>query len=372
MSLALVDSRRLTGANLFWDSPSAVIDVRIPDSARGAVTHWELAARDLLVACGQGEQQTCHRNFDGGASLLISSPIDALYSMCELNEVAWDQAVHEVDEGPAPDMKSETSRLRALFAAEKCPRLLQLEGAARKNGAPFLWDSDEVSVGYGSSCRVWPAAEIADPAGIDWTGIHAIPLVLVTGTNGKSTSVRMVADILQAADYCSGLTSTDFIRVDGELIEAGDYSGPSGARTLLRHPRVGAAVLELARGGLLRRGLGVERADAALVTNVAADHLGEYGINSVKELIEAKFIVRRALGRGSPLVLNADDEGITEFARALHRQEQRCTWWFSEDAGHPLIREAIARGEGACWLHEGGLFTNAHGKGNPGGIRPIT
>ena len=119
------------------------------------------------------------------------------------------------------------------------------------------------------------------PGEIDWDSIESIPLALVTGTNGKSTTVRMTAAIMTAAGFRAGLTSTDFIRVGDRVIDTGDYSGTGGARMLMRQADVEMAVLEVARGGLLRRGLGVERADVAVVTNVAADHLGDYGINTV-------------------------------------------------------------------------------------------
>jgi UDP-N-acetylmuramyl tripeptide synthase len=120
---------------------------------------------------------------------------------------------------------------------------------------------------------------------------------------------------------------------------------------LMRQADVEMAVLEVARGGLLRRGLGVERADAAVVTNVAADHLGEYGINSVPELIPAKFIVHRALNRDSPLILNADDEGVVEYAATL---DKRITW-FSIDADNSQLEKSLALGGTACYLDEGWL-----------------
>ena len=130
----------------------------------------------------------------------------------------------------------------------------------------------------------WPADQLPTPESINWTHIQSIPLAVVTGTNGKSTTVRLAASILAAAGLRAGITSTDYIRVGEEILDRGDYSGPGGARTLLRYGQSEVAVLEVARGGLLRRGIGVERADAALITNIAADHLGEWGINSVAEM----------------------------------------------------------------------------------------
>ena len=94
MNLKLEDSRRLTGANLFWDLPAAIIDVMIEGPKEPVIQAWENAAVELLDAVGYPDEKTCFRVFDGGASLLISAPIDVLYSMCELNEVAWASASH--------------------------------------------------------------------------------------------------------------------------------------------------------------------------------------------------------------------------------------------------------------------------------------
>jgi UDP-N-acetylmuramyl tripeptide synthase len=148
------------------------------------------------------------------------------------------------------------------------------------------------------------------------------------------------------------LTSTDWIRVGKGILDRGDYSGTGGARMLLRHPDTEVAVLETARGGLLRRGLGVDRAAAALITNVAADHLGEYGINTLAELIETKFIVRRALGDGAPLILNADDAGIVAFAATLAGS---CVDWFSLDADNHTLAAHRAAGGRTAFLREGWL-----------------
>jgi len=362
---ALLDSRRLTGANLYWDRPSAIIDVQLDAADSAIIIRWQRAVHELLAACDLQSEQTCRRSYEGGASLLISSPIDTLYAMCELNEVAWAQALHWHGRASAPDWSAEITRLRDLFAAERRPLLLQLQQAAKRHKVPFLWDDDEVSFGYGAGCQVWPRAELPQPAKVDWSSANGIPLALVTGTNGKSTTVRMVAAMLKAAGLSAGLTSTDFIRVGEETIAEGDYSGAGGARTLLRHPDVQAAVLEVARGGLLRRGLPVERAAAAMITNVAADHLGEYGINTVEELIEAKFIVHRALDESSPLILNADDVGIVGYEQQLRKQRRGTTWWFSEDANNPQIELHRQQGLGACWLQDDAVWINT-GKAGTG------
>ncbi len=230
-----------------------------------------------------------------------------------------------------------------------------MQAAAARHHVPFLWDDDEVSVGFGKTAITWPADQLPEPESVDWQAIGSIPLGIVTGTNGKSTTVRLSAEILAAAGLSAGITSTDYIRVGEEILDRGDYSGPGGARTLLRHPRSEAVVLEVARGGLLRRGIGVEHADAALITNVAEDHMGEYGINTVAEMAEAKFIVRRALVTDAPLILNADDPESVRMAATLQQQDY-LVWagchspGVTETPGRTRVRRPTCRMVGWFWL----------------------
>jgi cyanophycin synthetase len=351
MKAELTDSRRLTGANLYWMHPSAIIDVSIDGSPEAIIRAWEQSAERLLAAVGQPQEQTCHRIFDGGASLLISAAIDALYSMCSLNETAWDHALKLLETGLEPELAEDARRLAAEFSEEARPALLALQNAAQRHGVPFLWDDDEVSVGYGETAQVWAYDSLPEPSDVDWASVTSVPLALVTGTNGKSTTVRMTASIMKAAGYRGGLTSTDFIRVGERTIDTGDYSGTGGARMLMRQPDLDMAVLEVARGGLLRRGLGVERAQVAAVTNVAADHLGDYGILTVDQLIQAKLIVRKAVQDDGLLILNADDRGLVEFAQSLDQQ----LVWFSADPDNEVVRRHLEQGGSAAYLKDGSL-----------------
>ncbi|NIP19032.1 MAG: Mur ligase [Xanthomonadales bacterium] len=352
----LTDSRRLTGANLFWDRPAAIIDIACEGpgasgALKAAVEAWSGATSALLEAVEMPGERLTHRLFDGGASLLISAPVDVLYSMCELNEAAWQAALAILEGGEPADTGADTNRLLDLFEKERNPALLALQAAARDHEVPFLWDDDEVSVGYGKSALVWTPDALPAPDEVDWKSVGTIPVAMVTGTNGKSTTVRMAAAILAAAGLRAGLTSTDWIRVGETILDTGDYSGTGGARTLMRHPDTEVAVLETARGGLLRRGLGIERADAAVITNVAADHLGEWGINTVPELIEAKFIVRRALHGNAPLILNADDDGVVQYAGTL----DHAVTWFGLDPAADLVREHLEAGGKTACLQDGWL-----------------
>ncbi len=120
-----------------------------------------------------------------------------------------------------------------------------------------------------------------------------MPIVAVTGTNGKTTTSRMVAHIARTHGLHVGWSSTDGIYVDGELVEPGDYSGPSGAGRVLAHKQVQLAVTETARGGILLKGIGLTHNDVSVFTNVSADHLGLHGIDTLDQLAEVKGVVPR-------------------------------------------------------------------------------
>ncbi len=142
-----------------------------------------------------------------------------------------------------------------------------------------------------------------------------IPIVAVTGTNGKTTTVRMIAHILKLMGRRVGMTSTDGIVIDGRLIKKGDMSGPKSALMVLQNPTVDTAVFEVARGGILREGLGYDRNDVAVVTNVTGDHLGLGGIDSIGQLANVKGVVVEAVPRSGTAVLNADDGHVYRMGR---------------------------------------------------------
>lgn len=352
MNIELLDSRRLTGPNLFWDLPGAILDIAIEGiPADLVIAAWSEEVTRLMDAMGWDADNISSREYEGGASLVINAPIDVLYAACALNEVALNRTIARLSDQPLPDVSKAITSLSGQVDKEHKPVLLALQEAAARHGVPFLWDDNEVSVGFGKTAITWPADQLPAPESIDWQNVASIPLGIVTGTNGKSTTVRLAASMLAAAGLRAGITSTDYIRVGDEILDRGDYSGPGGARTLLRHPQSEAVVLEVARGGLLRRGIGVERADGALITNIAADHLGEYGINTVADMAEAKFIVRRALSADAPLILNADDPESASLAATLPNR----IIWFGLDAGNPVLRVHLEKHGEAAYLSEGWL-----------------
>lgn len=164
-----------------------------------------------------------------------------------------------------------------------------------------------------------------------------IPLVAVTGTNGKTTTVRMIAHIMKTAGKRVGFTTTDGIYIDGTQIMAGDTSGPSSAQMVLKNPSIDYAVLETARGGILRSGLGFDRCDVAVVTNVTSDHLGLRGVNTLADLARVKAVVPAAVLREGATVLNADNQWTVDMTRTARGE----IIFFSMDEENPIIREHL-------------------------------
>jgi len=179
-----------------------------------------------------------------------------------------------------------------------------------------------------------------------------IPIMSITGTNGKTTTARMVAHILKMNGQRVGLTTTDGIYIDGELYMRGDMTGPWSARMVLKDPTVDAAVLETARGGILREGLGFDRCDVGCVLNVSNDHLGQRGVNTVEEIAEVKALVVEVVRDDGASVLNADDPLVAGMAE---RAEGRLVY-FSMHGGESaseLVRRHIAEGGTAVVLQAG-------------------
>lgn len=350
--LVMEDCRRLTGPGMLWAYPGAVMDIFFQDFDTEDVIHrWRSEARRVLDAIGWENEQITERRFEGGVNLAISAPMDQLYSATFAAQTAWHFCAASLLDQTPGDFDQMIKELRAVMRREENPPLIALIKAAARQGLDVLSDDDEVSLGHGAGSQTWPAGDPPIADDVNRAQLHNLPVALITGTNGKTTTTRLSAAIAKAAGLVSGLTSTEFVSVGESILDRGDYSGPGGARMLLRDQRLEIAYLEVARGGILRRGLPLRQARAAVVTNVAADHLGQFGVNTVAELAAAKFAVHRALAADGILVLNADDKYV--IAEAAHTQAN--IWWFSLDPAAPQISEALAEGIACAWLKDGSL-----------------
>jgi len=397
---AFDDSRRLTGPNR-WSAGTAVILTPLGLATHDGAAHARWAAR-VGRACtqlGWPDPQAQALPHPREPLLVFSAPAHALFTATAINEWAWERSAAEAGETGfdlAHDLARESedrpdeeaaawAHFAARAAAEDRPDLRALCAAAISQGLPALVDDEQLSLGAGTGSLCWPllvpvlvpvvdanpaAAPVSEPepepvrlplpapAAVPWVKLHDVPTALVTGSNGKTTTVRLLAAIARTAGLSAGLSSTEGVFIEGTCVASGDYSGPAGARAVLRHPSVQLAVLETARGGLMRRGLAVDRADAAVVTNVSADHLGEYGIDNLQDIAHAKLVVARALAprsasaAGGTLVLNGADPVLMAVARAtphvqaLAAQGQLAL--FARDFDHPELAALRQAGGGTC------------------------
>lgn len=229
----------------------------------------------------------------------------------------------------------------------KEPLEAQGGGIVEVNAAPGL--RMHLDPSYGSA---QPVGESIIDALFGSNDNGRIPLVAVTGNNGKTTTVRLIAHLLAQVGHRVGMTGTDGVWVNGRRIDTGDCSGPRSARSVLAHPDVDAAVFETARGGLLREGLAFDRCDVAVVTNIGrGDHLGMNFIETVEQLAEVKGTIVRNVSPNGMGVLNAADPLVAEMAKTCPGS----VTFFARDRHHPLMAAHRVRGNRVVFEDDGAI-----------------
>jgi cyanophycin synthetase len=389
-ALPFEDSRRLTGANLFFASTGAVLDTLDIDADDALISAWSLRVELAATALGWHASRTVSRRHAGGVSLALTAPLDQLFTATEVNEWALcaalaarepsraamllsaltAQAVEAAADDvsrlfvpPALEEVAALQRFARLAAAESNPPLRALAATAALRALPHVEDDEKLSIGAGASARHFGLANLPSSDSIDWTALHDVPTALVTGSNGKTTTVRLLAAFAREHGLHAGYNCTDGVFIDDEALASGDYSGPAGARMVLREPRTQMAILETARGGILRRGLAVAQADAAVVTNISSDHFGEYGIDDLAGLAQVKLVVAAAVKPQGLLVLNADDPHLGAAVPSIASRFGRCPplGWFSNAENSPRLRERARAGAPVCGPRNGRLIATYRG-----------
>jgi len=352
--MRLQDSRRLTGPNLHLAVPGAIVEVTFDDGEDrdAAISRWRTHATRALIALGW-PVQLATREHAHGADLVCAAPIDALYLATLVQDWAVAAAI-----GEARDLEDELPAWRAEYARDHEPTRAAVMAAAAARDLPVLLDDDGLSIGHGRRSITWPKDQV--PEHVDWSALGRIPVALITGTNGKTTTARMLARIARAAGLVPGNTSTDGLSIDEHVIEEGDWTGPGAARLVLRHPGVDVAVLEVARGGILRRGLAVDRCGAAVVTNISADHLGEYGVDDLATMARVKAVVGSVVDPHGRVVLGADSQPLVDLVASGHRFPAPIAW-FAQAADHPQLLAHRAAGGEAWFVCPDGHLTRARG-----------
>jgi cyanophycin synthetase len=383
--LPFEDSRRLTGSNLFFASTGAVLDVVRACLDEAQIGAWRARVERVGAELGWAERRCVARRHSRGVLLAISAPADQLLLATEVNEWAlcaalaqrdpkrWAgladalvaAAIDDANPGaelapgllPVIEERAALTRFKTLSAIEAAPKRRALIEAASGRSLPYFADDTELTLGAGRGSRTFALDRLPSTAEVPWDELSDIPTALVTGSNGKTTTVRLVAACARAHGWRPGYNCTDGVFIGEETLASGDYSGPAGARLVVRDRRTEAAILEVARGGILRRGLAVSRADVAVVTNISSDHFGEYGIDDLAGLADVKLSVAAALTAHGRLVLNADDALLRMKARELELGYglDPGPVWFAGDWDQSHLRKYRAQGAATCGVRGGRL-----------------
>ncbi|HWW31897.1 MAG TPA: Mur ligase family protein [Steroidobacteraceae bacterium] len=358
-----------------------------PDAA--LLEEWRVRVLRARARLGWGLWGLVARPHAGGASLALAAPLDQLFTATEVNEWAlcaallardparWSHlgealaaaALESADDpatlvAPVLEERAALERLTSLAAREARPDLMRLLDAAAAHSLPHVLDETLLTLGAGAGGRDYELAALPEAAAVPWSVLHDIPTAVVTGSNGKTTSVRLLAACTEAHGWTSAYCCTDGVFLGGAALASGDYSGPLGARLVIRERRARCAIVETARGGILRRGIALSHAHVALVTNVSPDHFGEYGIDDLDGLADVKLAVAGVLEPAGLLVLNGDDSRLVARAPQLARRFGRAPAlaWFALDADAPLLVAHRERGGTTCGVR-GGRLTLRHGGG---------
>ena len=365
--------------------------------ARSLLRWPDRAAKSLTPRAAERARPIAVRRHARGTALALRAPLDQLFTATEVNEWAFCASLIEADPvrwktleanlveaarraaadaaeslepgarlpmpvafavaPPVLEERAAFERFAKLSEIEAAPKLRQLIAAADEHALLHVLDDDQLTLGSGAGGRTWPIDALPDVSEVPWSELRAVPAAIVTGSNGKTTTVRLLAACVRAHGWRDGYSCTDGVFIGGEQIESGDYSGPAGTRKVLRDPQVEAAILETARGGILRRGLAAERARVAIVTNISSDHFGEYGVHDLAGLADVKLVVASVVDGDGLLLLNADDPIL--LARA---HEFDCPiGWFSRDYHHPTLQAHRAGGGATSCVRDGRLFVSQAG-----------
>jgi cyanophycin synthetase len=379
ISRSVIVERELPGNDhriLVVDGKMVAVAERVPAhvTGDGVRSIGELIeATNLDPRRGDGHENVLTRiKPDGAMTALLAERRRTLYSVPGAGEVVMLRGTANLSSGGTAIDRTDVIHPENAAIAETAAAIIGLDVAGvdflspdisrsvRETGGGIV----EVNAAPGLRMHVHPSQgrprDVARPiiASLFPPGTRSrIPIFAITGTNGKSTTVRMVARILCCAGLRVGMTSTSGVYIDGRLLLAADASGPKSARMVLKNPRVDAAVLESARGGILREGLGFDSCDVGAVLNVSADHLGIKGIETVEDLAQVKSVVTESVARRGHAILNADDPLTVRLAR----HAGGTVVWFSMNGAEAMsepLRRHLADG-GTAVVREGGVAGGA-------------
>jgi cyanophycin synthetase len=323
MPLEIRDLRALEGPNIYYLQPAVKLQIwadrDISRAINDSVKTW---AQQVGTVIGKLRQDV--------------QPVDNGFLITTTWTTPLPTVGEHVAEGAAADLVAaeqrdeEYSHDEALFAAidarkreEPSLQQLQLYAEAQVRDLPMLPRGDgTVMIGTGARGWVLDPAAMSLGLGVEvrWDQIGRIPVVAVTGTNGKTTTVRLITHVLRETGLRVGNTNTDGVFINGQQVEEGDWAGWAGTRRVLTDSAVDVAVLETSRGGILRRGLGFNYCDISVITNISADHLGEFEIDTPEQMARVKGTIIRVTRPDGYTILNADDPLVLELGELSNSQ----------------------------------------------------
>lgn len=339
LSNASFFSSRLLGQSRFFSVAGAVIDISYKSDDNQKIADLFVSELDsILSKLPIKDYELKTLVFPSGINVAIRYPYDLLMVACEILDWVWLEIVDHFDKN-LPVRHQKAKKLFGQMIEENQQIMLRkLYNKALTHKLNFFIHKDTIIIGSGVKQFRIKQNKVTKINDIPWKKIGNIPTVLITGTNGKTTTTRLTEFICRKAKIKSGYCSTDWVMINGRLVTEGDLSGPTGHQYVMMSPKVEVAILEAARGGIVKRGLMPNYATVATVTNIAYDHIGQNGIETLEDLANAKGVVYDALADDGIAVINLDDSYIPQLD-IKHRKaylstkltEQEITKYLTDD-----------------------------------------
>lgn len=303
---------RLLGQNRFFARCGAMLDVGLKENIPETSAKFMHEFTKLLDQLPVKHTATVVKNYSNGFSVIIQFPYDLLNAMCDIMDRMWEEFAKFIDNSSPIDFDRLLQKANKFIEKDKNLAIREAYDMAQKRNVNFFVFRDNLYIGSGVKRFCIAVKDLKSVNDIPWDIVLDIPILLITGTNGKTTTTRLVDFICRNSGLKTGECDSDFVMINGKITDEGDLSGPTGHQLVLMNPEVEVAVLEVARGGLVKRGLLPNYAVAATVTNIANDHIGHSGIENQTDLAELKGVVFSGLKENGNAIINLDDENITK------------------------------------------------------------
>lgn len=350
-------STRLMGSNTFFNEPGAVLDVGVTFDQAKLTELLISEAERVLKRLNWVDYKQGYKVYSKGIRFAITAPIDLLWVACDVLDYIWKSVMSQYLKGKLLDLDTNCERLsrEVAKAINLVFRATHAEARSRQLNV-FSDDEGTISIGSGKYAYITKLRGL-NLSLIPWDTIKEIPTVLVTGTNGKTTTVRLAAFIAYNAGKHVGYCSTDWVMVGDEIIETGDLSGPYGSRAVMMNPNVEMAILEVARGGLLRRGITADFVNAATVTNISEDHLGSDGVDTLHDLTDAKSLVYQAIRSDGYAIFNLDDIELRNKISTVNKAKI----FITQNITNPDIQPFLDLAKHICYTENGNFYWRSCG-----------